>query len=114
MDYEIFLISRVRAVFIETGDTDTSIREALADTGSVITSAALIMVVVFGAFAFARVFMVQMIGLGLAVAVLVDATVIRSILGPALMQVAGKWNWWPLRFEGAGPGRVAASGPEGS
>jgi RND superfamily putative drug exporter len=114
MDYEIFLISRVRAIFIETGDTDTSIREALADTGSVITSAALIMVVVFGAFAFARVFMVQMIGLGLAVAVLVDATVIRSILGPALMQVAGRWNWWPLRFDGAKAGRVAALTPKDS
>jgi RND superfamily putative drug exporter len=114
MDYEIFLISRVRAIFIETGDTDTSIREALADTGSVITSAALIMVVVFGAFAFARVFMVQMIGLGLAVAVLVDATVIRSILGPALMQVAGRWNWWPLRLDGAGPGRATGTSPEGS
>ncbi len=106
MDYEIFLISRVRTIFIETRDTELSIREALADTGSVITSAALIMVVVFGAFAFARVFMVQMIGLGLAVAVLVDATVIRSVLGPALMQVAGRWNWWPLQFEGVEPSRV--------
>jgi hypothetical protein len=63
----------------------------------VITSAALIMVAVFGAFAFARDVIVQMIGLGLAVAVFVDATVIRSALGPALMQVAGRWNWWPSR-----------------
>lgn len=97
MDYEIFLLSRVRTIFTETGDNDRSIREALADTGSVITSAALIMVAVFGAFAFARIFIVQMIGLGLAVAVLVDATVIRSALGPALMQLAGRWNWWPLK-----------------
>jgi RND superfamily putative drug exporter len=60
----------------------------------VITSAALIIVAVFGAFAFARIVIVQMIGLGLAVAVLIDATVIRAILGPALMRVAGRWNWW--------------------
>ena len=95
MDYEIFLLSRVRTVFDQTGDNARSIREGLADTGSVITSAALIMVAVFGAFAFARDVIVQMIGLGLAVAVFVDATVIRSALGPALMQVAGRWNWWP-------------------
>ena len=95
MDYEIFLLSRVRTVFDETGDNARSIGEGLADTGSVITSAALIMVAVFGAFAFARDVIVQMIGLGLAVAVFVDATVIRSALGPALMQIAGRWNWWP-------------------
>ncbi|HET6942003.1 MAG TPA: MMPL family transporter [Sphingomicrobium sp.] len=95
MDYEIFLLSRVRTIFNETGDNALSIREALADTGSVITSAALIMVAVFGAFAFTRDVIVQMIGLGLAVAVFVDATLIRSVLGPALMHVAGRWNWWP-------------------
>jgi RND superfamily putative drug exporter len=97
MDYEIFLLSRVRTIFDETGDNARSIGEGLADTGAVITSAALIMVAVFGAFAFARDVIVQMIGLGLAVAVFVDATVIRSALGPALMQVAGRWNWWPSR-----------------
>jgi RND superfamily putative drug exporter len=95
MDYEIFLLSRIRTIFYETGDNALSIREGLADTGSVITSAALIMVAVFGAFAFTRDVVVQMIGLGLAVAVLVDATLIRSVLGPALMHVAGRWNWWP-------------------
>lgn len=96
MDYEIFLLSRVRTNFVQTSDNERSIREALADTGSVITSAALVMVIVFGAFAFSRVVIVQMIGLGLSVAVFVDATVIRSILGPALMKVAGRWNWWPM------------------
>lgn len=95
MDYEIFLLSRVRTIFNETGDNSLSIREALADTGAVITSAALIMVAVFGAFAFTRDVIVQMIGLGLAVAVLVDAALIRTVLGPALMHVAGRWNWWP-------------------
>jgi RND superfamily putative drug exporter len=95
MDYEMFLLSRARAVFLRTGDNTASVREALADTGSVITSAALIMVAVFGAFAAARVVLVQMLALGLAAAVLVDAIVIRSLLGPALMQLAGQWNWWP-------------------
>jgi len=95
MDYEIFLLSRIRSIFAETGDNERSIREGLADTGSVITSAALIMVAVFGAFAFSRDVLVQMIGVGLAVAVLVDAVLIRSVLGPAIMQVAGRWNWWP-------------------
>ena len=97
MDYEVFLLSRARASFERTGDNTASVREAVADTGSVITSAALIMFAVFGAFAFARVVLVQMLGLGLAVAVLADATLIRSMLGPALMQVAGHWNWWPQR-----------------
>jgi RND superfamily putative drug exporter len=96
MDYEVFLLSRARAAFQRTGDNTASVREALADTGSVITSAALIMVAVFGAFALARVVLVQMLGVGLAVAVLVDATVIRCLLSPALMRVAGGWNWWPL------------------
>jgi RND superfamily putative drug exporter len=99
MDYEVFLLSRVRAAFERTGDNTASVREALAETGSVITSAALIMVAVFGAFASARVVLVQMLGLGLAVAVFVDATLIRSLLGPALMQVAGRWNWWPQRVD---------------
>lgn len=97
MDYEIFLISRMRALFVETGDNRRSIAEALSGTGAVISQAALIMVLVFGAFAFSRLLIVQMIGLGLAVAVAVDAIIIRSTLGPALMAVAGKWNWWPLK-----------------
>jgi RND superfamily putative drug exporter len=95
MDYEIFLLSRMRSLFAESRDNEASVKGALADTGSVITSAALIMVAVFGAFAFARLIIVQMLGLGLAIAVLVDAVVIRSVLGPALMKLAGRWNWWP-------------------
>jgi RND superfamily putative drug exporter len=95
MDYEVFLLSRAREGFQRTGNSTAGVREALAETGPVITSAALIMVAVFGAFAFARVVIVQMLGLGLAAAVLVDATVIRVLLAPALMRVAGRWNWWP-------------------
>jgi RND superfamily putative drug exporter len=95
MDYEVFLLGRTHANYLRTGDNTLSVREALAETGPVITSAALIMAAVFGAFAASRVVLVQMIGLGLAVAVIVDATIIRSLLGPALMQLAGRWNWWP-------------------
>jgi RND superfamily putative drug exporter len=61
----------------------------------VLTSAALIMIAVFGAFAFARILIMQFVGFGLAVAVLLDATIIRMVLVPSLMQIAGKWNWWP-------------------
>jgi len=109
MDYEVFLLSRVREGFLRTDDNAASLREGLADTGAVITHAALIMVAVFGAFAFGRVVLVQMLGFGLAVAVLVDATVIRILLGPALMRLAGRWNWWPAGRAGGpdlSPGRA--------
>ena len=96
MDYEIFLISRMKDIYLSCGDNNKSIIEALGDTGSVISSAAVIMALVFGAFAFSQIIIVQMVGLGLAVAILVDALIIRAVLGPALMTVAGRWNWWPL------------------
>jgi RND superfamily putative drug exporter len=69
--------------------------EGVSATASVITSAALIMILVFGVFAFANVLMMQFLGFGLAVAVLLDATVIRMVLVPAVMQLMGRWNWWP-------------------
>ena len=97
MDYEVFLLSRMREAFMKTGDNGRSVAEGLARTGPMITNAALIMAAVFGAFAFARIVVVQMLGLGLAVSVLVDATLIRILLVPAFMKMAGKWNWWPAR-----------------
>jgi putative drug exporter of the RND superfamily len=97
MDYEVFLLSRIREGFMKSGDNGKSVAEGLAATGPMITNAALIMAAVFGAFAFARVVVVQMLGLGLAVAVLVDATLIRVLLVPAFMKMAGRWNWWPSR-----------------
>jgi RND superfamily putative drug exporter len=69
--------------------------EGLSATASVITSAALIMILVFGVFAFARILVMQFLGFGLAVAVLLDATIIRMVLVPAVMHLAGRWNWWP-------------------
>jgi RND superfamily putative drug exporter len=78
--------------------------EGLSATASVITFAAVIMVLVFGVFAFARVLAVQFIGFGLAIAVLLDATIIRMILVPAIMHIAGRWNWWPgVRGQGPEP-----------
>ncbi len=95
MDYEVFLLSRIKEAYDRTGKNDEATMEGLSATASVITSAALIMIFVFGAFAFARVLMVQFLGFGLAVAVLLDATVIRMVLVPAFMHIAGRWNWWP-------------------
>jgi RND superfamily putative drug exporter len=95
MDYEVFLLARVKERFDATGRNDLAVEEGLSASAGVITSAALIMILVFGAFAFARVFVVQVLGFGLAMAVLLDATVIRMVVVPALMHLAGDWNWWP-------------------
>jgi RND superfamily putative drug exporter len=95
MDYEVFLLARVKEAFDKTGDNMRATEEGLSATASVITSAALIMILVFGVFAFARVLAMQFLGFGLAVAVLLDATIIRMVLVPAIMHLAGEWNWWP-------------------
>ena len=97
MDYEVFLLSRMKEAFDRTGRNDEAVLEGLSATASVITSAALIMILVFGVFAFARVLVMQFLGFGLAVAVLLDATVIRMVLVPAFMHLMGEWNWWPGR-----------------
>ncbi len=94
MDYEVFLISRVREEHDQTGDNEESVAWGLERTGGIITSAAMIMVVVFGAFALSSLVEVKEFGLGLAVAVFLDATIIRTILVPATMRLLGEWNWW--------------------
>ena len=95
MDYEVFLLARIKEAFDRTGRNTEATMEGVSATASVITSAALIMICVFGAFAFARVLLVQFLGFGLALAILLDATLIRMVLVPAFMQLAGRWNWWP-------------------
>jgi len=95
MDYEVFLLTRVKEVFDKTGRNDHATMEGLSATASTITSAAAIMILVFGTFAFSRVLAVQLVGFGLAAAVLLDATLIRMVLVPAIMHIAGRWNWWP-------------------
>ncbi len=95
MDYEVFLLSRVREAY-ENGDTNTeSVAKGLVSTAGIITSAAAIIIVVTGAFAFSGIILTKAVGLGLAVAVFVDATIIRVLLVPATMRVLGDWNWWP-------------------
>ncbi|WP_327000414.1 MMPL family transporter [Dactylosporangium sp. NBC_01737] len=100
MDYEVFLLGRVKEYVDAGDDTDTAVRRGLQHTGRVITSAALLMVIVFGCFAAAKMGSIEQIGLGLTTAVLIDATVVRCLLVPATMTLLGRWNWWapaPLR-----------------
>jgi len=94
MDYEVFLVSRIHEEWIKSGDSKSSVSKGLAATGSIITAAATIMIVVFMAFVFLGERTIQLFGVGLAVAVLIDATIIRSTLVPSFMQLAGKWNWY--------------------
>jgi RND superfamily putative drug exporter len=94
MDYEVFLLSRIREEYVKTGDNAESVARGLAGTGRVITSAALIMIAVFLSFVASPVPSVKMLGLGLASAVLIDATVVRMMLVPAAMALLGKANWW--------------------
>ncbi|MBL7499908.1 MMPL family transporter [Frankia sp. CNm7] len=94
MDYEVFLLSRIREDWLATGDARGSVVRGLAKTGRVITSAGLIMIAVFAGFALDPDVTVKMIGLGMAVAVLVDMTIIRMVLVPATMALLGRANWW--------------------
>jgi RND superfamily putative drug exporter len=98
MDYHVFLLSRIRERFDQTGDNTESVTHGLCSTASIITGAALIMVAVFGGFAMGELTMFQQIGFGLAVAVILDATVIRVILVPATMRLLNTWNWYYPRW----------------
>ena len=101
MDYEVFLVARVleerRLGLCER----SAVVEGLARTAGLITSAAAIMIAVFTAFTMGGFLVVQMLGFTLAVAVFIDATVVRMVVGPALLKLAGDWNWWPLGLYGA-------------
>jgi len=95
MDYEVFLVARVLEARRAGLSEEEAIPEGLARTAGLITSAAAIMIVVFAAFTFGSFLVVKMLGFTLAVAVLIDATLVRIVIGPALLRVAGDWNWWP-------------------
>jgi putative drug exporter of the RND superfamily len=100
MDYEVFLLSRIKETYDRTGDNDHAIAAGLQRSGRVVTTAALLMIVVFAGFAAGTNLSVKQIGLGLVLAVLIDATIIRMLLVPATMKLMGRWNWWaprPLR-----------------
>jgi RND superfamily putative drug exporter len=94
MDYEVFLLTRIRERYDATGDTRKAVGEGLAGSARTISSAALIMVSVFAVFAFTGVPSVKEIGVGLAVAIALDATLVRLVLVPAVMELMGRWNWW--------------------
>jgi RND superfamily putative drug exporter len=94
MDYEVFLLSRIREEWLLTHNNRWSVARGLAKTGGVITNAALLFVIVCGAFAFTSVIVTKEIGLGMAIAILIDATIIRTLLVPATMRLLGRWNWW--------------------
>ena len=123
MDYEVFLLSRVREQYDRTGDNDLAVATGVQKTGRIITSAAVLLAVVIGAFSLSGIVFMKMLGIGMLVALLVDATVVRALLVPATMKLLGRLNWWapaPLARwwerhgfrEGAEPGPAVAPDPE--
>ncbi len=99
MDYEVFLISRIHEIYLETNDNHYATLHGLISTSKIITSAAAIMIVVTGAFAFTGVTPVKQLGVGIALAIFVDATIIRMVLVPSLMKLFGNWNWWLFGYK---------------
>jgi RND superfamily putative drug exporter len=100
MDYEVFLLTRMKEVWDSTGDNTEAVARGLERSGRIVTSAALIVVVVAGSFAFADIVLIKALGLGVAIAVALDATVVRALLVPSTMRLLGHWNWWmPARLE---------------
>ena len=98
MDYEVLMLSRIHEEWERTGDNTLAVANGLQKTGGLITGAAAIMVVVFGSFGLSSVIILKQIGLGLALAILIDATLIRALVVPATMRLMGKWNWWTPSF----------------
>ncbi|MBT4981449.1 MAG: MMPL family transporter [Euryarchaeota archaeon] len=100
MDYEVLMLSRIHEEWERTGDNTLAVANGLQRTGRLITGAAAIMVVVFSAFGLSSVIILKQIGLGLALAILIDATVVRALVVPATMRLMGKWNWWSPKWLG--------------
>jgi RND superfamily putative drug exporter len=100
MDYQVFLVSRMHEEWVHTGDNARAIKTGQAETGGIITSAAILLAVVIGAFGTSGIVFMKMLGVGMLVALLVDATIVRALLVPATMKLLGSWNWWapgPMR-----------------
>jgi putative drug exporter of the RND superfamily len=106
MDYEVFLVARVLEERRRGLSERAAVIEGLANTAGLITSAAAIMIAVFAAFMLGSFLVIKMLGFTLAFAVLIDATIVRMVVGPALLQLAGDWNWWPLGLYGASAEQV--------
>jgi len=110
MDYEIFLLTRIREEYLKDGDNERSIASGMAHTGRTISSAAAILIVVIGAFATGQLVFVKEVGLGVAAAIFLDVTVVRALLVPATMRLLGSWNWWaPAWFRPALPHAAQAA-----
>ena len=105
MDYEVFLLSRIRERYHATGDNRLAVSQGLAASAKTISSAAIIMVAVFAIFALTGLPQVKEIGVGLGVAIFLDATLVRLVLVPATMELMGKWNWWLPELPGPHPAR---------
>ena len=113
MDYEVFLLTRMKEVWDRTGDNVEAVAGGMERSGRIVTSAALIVVLVAGSFAFADIVLIKALGIGMALAVALDATVIRALLVPATMRLLGRWNWWlPAALERFIAGRLPASDAE--
>jgi RND superfamily putative drug exporter len=113
MDYEVFLLSRIREEYDRTGDNGLAVADGLASTARVITAAALIMVTVFGSFVLGDATTIKLFGLGLATAILIDATVVRMVLVPATMELLGDRNWWfPAWLDRIIPQLQVEAGPD--
>jgi RND superfamily putative drug exporter len=113
MDYEVFLLSRMKEVWDRTGDNVEAVAGGMERSGRIVTSAALIVVLVAGSFAFADIVLIKALGVGMAIAVALDATVIRALLVPATMRLLGRWNWWmPAALARFVVGRLPASDAE--
>jgi len=119
MDYEVFLLSRIRERYDQTGDNTAAVAAGLQRTGGVITSLALLLIIVVGAFSASGITFIKLMGVGMIVALIVDASVVRILLVPATMRLLGRANWWvprPLRglygrygIKEEGPARVPVS-----
>jgi RND superfamily putative drug exporter len=122
MDYEVFLLSRIKERYNETGDNRAAVAGGLSDSAKTISSAAVIMVAVFAVFALTGLPQVKEIGVGLAAAIFLDATIVRLILVPSTMELMGSVNWWlpkwldrilpDVDFESSGPKPAPAEPPE--
>jgi RND superfamily putative drug exporter len=110
MDYHVFLLSRIQEGFLHTGDNTRAVSEGLRSTAHIITGAAAIMMVVFGGFAMGSMTAMQQVGFGLATAVFLDATIVRSVLVPASMEMLGAWNWYLPSWLNWLP-RISVEGP---
>ena len=111
MDYGVLLLSRIREEYQRTGDNTRAVGIGLERTGRLITAAAAIMAAIFFAFALADLVVIKAIGVGMAIAVVADATIVRALVVPATMRLLGRWNWWAPGWLAPRPATRRRAGP---